>query len=118
MEILSTKTRKAKKIHHCSYCGGVISIGEEYGAIAIKAYGQFYTWKSHNKCDKIVAKLNMIDECEDGITEDDFREIITQEYISLQTDKENYPFPEFPKILDFVCNYHGIKDQKKGEKSC
>jgi hypothetical protein len=108
MEILREKIRKAKKLHHCSYCGGVIPIGEEYGASTIKAFDQVYTWKSHNRCDKIVGVLDMMDECDDGITQDDFQEIITQEYIQLQTDKENYPFPEFQELLNFVCSHHGV----------
>ncbi len=115
MEILSTITRKAKKVHHCNYCGGVIPIGEQYEARAIKGNDLFYTWKSHVRCNKIAEELDMFDLCDDGVTADDFREFIMQEYISLQTNKENYPFPEFQELLNFVCNHHGIIDQEKGQ---
>jgi hypothetical protein len=116
MEILSTKIRKAKKTHHCNFCNGVITVGEQYEARAIKFDNEFYTWKSHIRCSKIANKLNMYDECEDGVTADDFQEIVMQEYINLQIDKENYPFPEFQEMLNFVCNHHRIEDQEKGDK--
>ncbi len=115
MEILSTRIRKAKKTHHCNFCNGIIAIGAQYEARAIKHFDHFYTWKSHIRCNKIAEELDMFDLCDDGVTADDFREIIMQEYITLQTDKENYPFPEFQGLLDFVCNHHGInQDQTKG----
>ena len=110
MDILKTTIHKAHKQHRCNYCNGLILPNERYEAQVIKG-DYFYTWKSHISCQKIAFKLQMFDNCDQGVTSDDFHEYISEEYMKLQGDKENYDYPEFPLRLAFVCNHY--ENEKK-----
>jgi hypothetical protein len=106
MNVLSYKTKKARKDHKCNFCGSVIPKGTEYECQAIKA-DYFYTWKSHLRCRDIVGKLNMLDFCDEGVTDEDFYETIKAEFHNLQTT-EDYVIPNFQGQLDFVCTKYGV----------
>lgn len=107
MDIISTSQQVAKKDHKCSYCDGVIPKGENYRRAVLK-YDNLYVWKSHHRCDNIVSKLRMHDNCDEGVTQDDFYEIIKEEFHNLQTI-ENYFIPDFYGQLDYVCEKHNVK---------
>jgi len=106
MEMINTKIiLKARKKHKCNFCNGIINIGESYEKQVLK-YDDLYIWKSHLRCKEIANKLSMWEFCDEGVNEDDFFEYINLEYIKLQGDKEDYPYPEFQERLEFVCNHH------------
>lgn len=48
----------------------------------------------------------MFDDCDNGVTSDDFYEIISEKYRELQSDKEEYPHKTFLEQLDFVCTHY------------
>jgi hypothetical protein len=50
----------------------------------------------------------MHDNCDEGVTNEDFYETIKEEFHNLQTT-EDYEIPDFYGQLDFVCNKHEIK---------
>ena len=107
MDIISSAYQKARKIHICDYCGGSIAIGEKYERTLIKG-DYLYPWKSHLKCLEIASKLKMHDDCDDGVTSDDFYEIISEKYRQLQSDVNEYPHTAFLEQLDFVCKHFNI----------
>jgi len=104
MEILRTINRTARKEHKCNFCGGVIPIAEKYSHQTNVYDGDIYEWKSHLKCNEIASRLSMYDECDEGLTGEDFREHITEAYYKLKPDDEF--IPEFNIRLDFVCGYY------------
>lgn len=103
MQTLRTETPKARKRHQCDYCGGMIEKGEVYDS-QTNVYDYLYTWKSHKECSEIANKLKMHDECDEGVTGDDFSEIINEVYGELTEWKKSSP--EFLERLKFVINYY------------
>lgn len=114
MKLLSDLRHKARKEHICNYCGGIIKVGESYGVQNI-VDGKFYMWKSHVSCDKIANKLEMFDSCDDGVTENDFKEYIQEEYRNILSDHYNdiyeskdFVYPSFEEQLFFVKEYYKL----------
>jgi len=105
MTILRSGFHKAKKEHRCNFCNGIIPVGEEYEYQVIKGDG-FYVWRSHTRCSWIANKLDMYNECEDGVTSDDFQEYINREFFDLQGDEQNPSYMEFKERLDFVYEHY------------
>lgn len=70
MQVLLNEERKARKEHVCSFCGGKIEKGEGYQYAKIRG-DELYAWKSHKKCEKLLAHLHL-DDSGDGITQLDF----------------------------------------------
>lgn len=70
MQVICNEERKARKEHRCSFCAGVIAKGEVYQYAKIRG-DELYAWKSHKKCEKILAHLHL-DDGGDGITQLDF----------------------------------------------
>ncbi len=83
MEIIESGKHIARKEHICNFCGGVINIGEEYEYQKNKFDNEFYTWKTHLKCSDIANELNMYDDCDEGLTADDFSEYISEAIYNL-----------------------------------
>jgi len=115
MTELSRGTHKAKKQHICNFCGGIIEIGEVYEVQNISDFGRFYMWKSHISCNKIANKLDMFDLCDDGVTENDFKEYIQEEYRNILSDHYNdiyeskdFVYPIFEEQLSFVKSHYKI----------
>jgi len=106
MEILSTHYPTAKKDHKCSYCGFKILTGEQYIYTPIKGDG-FYVWKSHFNCQILAETLHMFNDCNEGVTGNDFAEYINNEYQDRWKDKEN-GLKTFKERFDFVCKIHSI----------
>ena len=53
MELLSSGERKARKLHRCFWCQGVIKTGERYYREAQVYCGDFYEIKCHILCKKV-----------------------------------------------------------------
>jgi hypothetical protein len=77
METLSYQEEvKANKEHRCDFCFDKIKKGETYCTSTHKQDGEVYTWKTHKYCSEIASRLKMYDDCDEGVTADDFQEII------------------------------------------
>jgi ribosomal protein L24E len=109
MERIGESTPVAKKDHVCSYCDGVIKKGEGYERTFLKHDGRVYAWKNHFKCSAIASKLGMFDNCDEGVTKDDFYEYIKEEYADLKKEEmenKDSKMPSFHERLEFVINHH------------
>ena len=103
MQTLDRKIRVAKKEHKCGLCGFNILAGEKYDWQKNVYDGMLYEFKIHLSCLELASKLNMFDDCDDGLTCDDFVEFVEQEYPSSVTGLK------FRYVLDFVKEKHNIK---------
>ena len=113
MQTLLIEKTRAKKQHKCDFCGLIIEIGEVYERQKNVSEGTLYTWKSHLSCNKIAAKLEMFDNCDEGVTGEDFKEYIREEYQNIMQSKFNdiyeskeFHFPIFADQLNFVKTQH------------
>jgi hypothetical protein len=98
---------KARKKHRCNYCQYPINIGDTYLRSTHVAFGDMYTWKSHEHCDKIAEKLKMFEDAQEGLTSDDFIEEIKSEYSRLDPEGDKTPpKADFKDYLDFVLSHH------------
>jgi hypothetical protein len=79
MKIISQNKRTAIKEHRCDYCAGVINKGDIYQSSFIRFDG-VYQWKNHIDCQRIADKLRLFDDCDEGLSEDDFKESIKDRY--------------------------------------
>jgi hypothetical protein len=110
METLSGPTpKKARKHHRCNYCGYLINVGDTYIKSTHVAFGEIYTWKSHQHCEKIAQDLNMFKECYEGLTSSDFIECIMNEY-------DNLDGPKMPRGTDFKYYLDFVINQNKTNK--
>jgi len=98
----STKT-KAVKDHKCNFCGGRIPKGHHYMRSS-HILDTVYTWKAHEECEEIAIRLKMYDNCDNdyGLTEEDFTEEITSEYMDLMHKMNPHVFPVFKPHLEMV----------------
>ena len=83
---------KAKKEHICMYCGCTIEKGEVYERQTNVYDGQVYDWVCHTDCQKLAQELRMFDDCDEGLTEEDFLEFVN-DYIG-EHYRENDDVPE------------------------
>lgn len=102
MEILDRKIRVAKKEHRCDLCGFNICAGEKYDWQKNVQDGMLYEFKMHLSCLQLASKLNMFEECDNGLTRDDFVEFVEQEYPSSVTGLK------FRYVLNFVKSKFNI----------
>lgn len=114
MQILSIEKQKARKQHKCDFCGLIIKIGEVYELQRNISGGTLYLWKSHLSCTEIASKLDMFDNCDEGVTGEDFEENIHVEFKNIIQSKFNefyeskdFSFPVFEEQLSFVKKHHG-----------
>ena len=103
MVTLDGKIRVAKKEHKCDLCGFKIEVGEKYDWQKNVFDGDLYEFKMHLSCLELAQKLNMFEDCDDGLTGYDFAEFVAQEYPT------SIPGLKFREVLDFVKNKHNIK---------
>lgn len=85
METLQNPTKtKAIKEHKCNFCGEPIFKGETYSKSVHLGDSGIYSWKSHDRCDKLTKDLKMWDHVEkDGLTQDDFVESVREAHHDL-----------------------------------
>jgi hypothetical protein len=103
---LSYQKRKARKDHICDFCGGIIKKDTIYQRQGIVHEHKLYTWKAHYRCLEICNKLDMFDNCDDGVTQEDFYEYINEEYYKLLADKDEPATRSFNERLEIVCANH------------
>lgn len=78
--ISQPKETKARKQHHCDFCNEKILKGEKYTNSTHVCDGRIYDWKTHKYCGQIASRLDMYDNCDEGVTMDDFMEIINDKH--------------------------------------
>lgn len=101
------KETKSRKRHRCNFCEYHIQSGETYMRSTHTYDGEIYTWKTHVLCDKIAEKLNMYDDCDEGLTTDGFHECIKNEYHNLDPEGNKIPAKSnFNVYLNFVLYHH------------
>lgn len=103
--ISSPNKTKARKDHRCDFCQYPIHRGDTYIRSTHTYCGDIYTWKSHEECATLADKLNMYEDCDEGLTSDGFQECIINEYHNLDGPKlpRNSDFNQY---LDFVKIKH------------
>lgn len=86
MEVISNKLVRARKPHHCGFCGCKIEKGALYNLQFNKEVGDVWSHRSHLECLKLTSIIDFGDY--DGITEQLFCEAI-QDYIYKNHYDEN-----------------------------
>lgn len=71
---LTHVTRKARKAHKCDWCGKTIQKGERYKYQTYLWDGDFYDWKSHEACSRVVSAIWEYCEPDEGMGESQFAE--------------------------------------------
>ena len=65
LECYKETHRKARKEYECDLCGGKIVAGEDYVRYSGKVDGEFFDYKYHAECQKVIdAYLRETGECE------------------------------------------------------
>ena len=98
----------ARKPHRCDWCGGIIEKGEEYVRNTLKYDNEApYDWCSHKDCEEIVRVLDMSQVCadSDGISADDFEEIVYDAYLFLIETKELQPMRDLHDKVKYVLEH-------------
>ena len=115
METILRTTRKANKEHKCNYCFQKIEKGQTYDFSTHTYDGIIYNWKNHIHCSSIAGKLRMWDNCDEGLSGEDFCESIRIEYQNIMSEhysklyeSKEFVYPKFPEQLKFVMDFHKI----------
>ncbi len=69
MTILVDRERKARKAHHCDFCGELIEKGEVYDWSKNICDGTLYEWKSHKKCSFLCSELWSYADPDEGMSQ-------------------------------------------------
>lgn len=112
METINRSTPKARKEHKCDFCSQVIPVGEVYEKSTHKI-DDIYVFKNHAACSEIASHLKMYDNCDYGLTGDDFKENIETEYSNIMSKhikvlmkSPDFIYPSFKEQLEFVKIFH------------
>lgn len=97
------KETKAIKKHSCNFCSLRIQKGDTYIKSTHVYDGSVYDWKTHKHCAEIADRLKMYDDCDEGLTQNDFLETIHFEHddlmIKLLPEKELQNYSEIIQQL-------------------
>jgi len=105
METLSyPKEVKARKQHSCDFCNERIIVGDKYMKSTHVFDGQVYDWKTHNHCNKLAHTMNMYDDCDEGVSMDDFREYVSCKHSDILI--EQIPEKDRLKFGDIINQFH------------
>jgi len=114
METISSSKPKANKQHTCDWCEGVINKGDIYEKTVLK-HDFIFTWKNHIKCSQIALKLNMFDNCDEGLDSESFKECINIAFCEIWQKKDieyyeskDFRIPSFAEQLDFVISENSL----------
>jgi len=112
MGIIKSPTEtKARKTHKCDFCSHPIEKGEVYIKSTLACDGEVYNWKTHRHCAEIANRLKMYDDCDEGLTQDDFIENIHAEYDDLMS--QLLPKNELQKYSDIIEQLRSVLFRKK-----
>lgn len=73
---IRTKYPIARKEHNCACCNCSIGIGEKYIRQTNIMDGKLYDWTCHTDCMDVAMDLEMFNFCDEGLTDEEFREYI------------------------------------------
>jgi len=96
----------ARKQHVCNYCHCTIEKGERYHRDTL--VGDYtYDWLSHEDCQEIVSVLDMSQLCadSDGISQEDFEQIVNDAYEFLTETKEPQPKRTLHEKVKYVLEH-------------
>lgn len=115
METLTRSKPKANKEHKCSFCFQPIKKGHNYDKSTHKFDGEIYTWKSHFHCGELANKLRWFDDCDEGLSGEDFCECVRHEYQNIMSETQielyeskGFIYPKFSEQLEFVLKHHNF----------
>lgn len=112
METISyPKEIKANKDHQCNLCGQRIPSGDTYIKSTHKYDGDVYDFKTHNHCDKLANQLKMYDDCDEGLTQEIFEEIIYQTYFDLML--KQFQENEIQKYSEVIQQLRNVRWKDK-----
>lgn len=101
METIKYPTEtKAAKEHRCNFCGEKIHKNEVYLKSTYVADGGLYDWKTHKRCADLANKLKMYEDCDEGVTQDDFVEIVSNAHDDLLINL--FPQEDIKKYSDVI----------------
>jgi hypothetical protein len=113
---------KAHKEHRCNFCGEKIFKGTTYISSTHKC-DVIYDWKSHKHCAMLASRLKMYDNCDEGVTQDDFIEYIHNAFDDIMigkfTDEDRTKYSEvieyarkapFREKLHYLIRYFNKED--------
>jgi hypothetical protein len=102
---------KANKDHVCSFCGEKIYKGDTYNKSTHEYDGSVYDWKTHKHCADIAQRLNMYEQCEEGVTQDDFIEFVSNKHDDLLIDI--IPDEDVKKYSDIIQQLRHVRFRDK-----
>lgn len=112
METISyQKEVKASKDHQCNFCCEKIKKGETYITSTHKQDGTIYDWKTHKHCSDIASRLKMYEDCDEGLSGDDFQEVIHGEYFDLML--KMFDKDDIKKYSDAIQHFRSVQFRKK-----
>lgn len=90
MSVIVLKNSKptARKEHKCMFCGGIIKVGEKYDRQTCVYEGSVYDWIAHCECSSLAHKLDMYDDCDEGLNGEGFIENVNQYVYNNHYDNE------------------------------
>lgn len=71
-EMIAQKNVKARKAHHCDYCGGIIEKGELHDWSKHIFDGDFYEWRCHMACARVASAIWDYVDPDEGMSDQDF----------------------------------------------
>jgi len=86
-------------------------VGETYLKSTHVADGDIYTWKAHRYCSKLAETLNMYSECEEGVTMNDFMEMVSSEHGKILASQ--LPVHDVHKYGDIMLQLSHVKFREK-----
>jgi len=79
---------KARKVHHCNWCGQRIPKGDTY-IKSTYVYDGIYDWKAHQHCEELVKHMKLYENTDihEGVGDSEFHEALNYHYIDLLRPK-------------------------------
>lgn len=97
---------KAIKEHRCSFCNGIIRIGNTYMKSTHVHDGTIYDWKTHKRCADLADKMKMYDDADEGVTDEIFQETVSCKYFNLMLSLFNED--ELKKFRDVIQHFRYV----------
>jgi hypothetical protein len=98
---LREKDVKAIKEHKCNYCNRIVEKGEVYNNSTNVHDGRIYDWKGHLDCMELANELKMYDDCDEGVTSEDFMEYVNEYYNRISDVKTDW----YQKLIQVKKHY-------------
>lgn len=87
--------------------------GEKYDLSTHVYSGDIYDWKAHKDCTRLVTNMDMQSLCDEGVTQDDFMEIISDTYPASFDDRRKNKHT-WKDMLQYAKDKY-LTPTKKGE---